>query len=195
MKLNPKVFLLALVVALVSLGGWAGGLAENLTQTVTPPKTEPEKDGYAFIGWDYDFELAIEGETVIEAIFEEIPGVFNRFTLTETDNGDGTTTYAIRVTENVKTAGFIGKLVFSDATAAYFEAIDPAEDTETLSIFVTGNEIRFAYSNADNATEEFLVLSVTVKTDFGAPALMLSVSELYYVDGSGNVVPGSYVVD
>ena len=35
MKLNPKVFLLALVIALVSLGGWAGGLAENMTQTVT----------------------------------------------------------------------------------------------------------------------------------------------------------------
>lgn len=35
MKLNPKVFLLALVVALVSFGGWAGGLAESFTQTVT----------------------------------------------------------------------------------------------------------------------------------------------------------------
>ena len=33
--MNPKVFLLALVVALVSLGGWAGGLATGLTQTVT----------------------------------------------------------------------------------------------------------------------------------------------------------------
>ena len=35
MKFNPKVLLLALVVALVSIGGWAGGLAESFTQTVT----------------------------------------------------------------------------------------------------------------------------------------------------------------
>ena len=35
MNFNPKVFLLALVVALVSFGGWAGGLAADFTQAVT----------------------------------------------------------------------------------------------------------------------------------------------------------------
>ena len=35
MKLNPKIFLLAIIVALVSIGGWSCGLAESLTQTVT----------------------------------------------------------------------------------------------------------------------------------------------------------------
>lgn len=163
--------------------------------TIAPPEAEPAKLGYAFIGWDYDFAEPIEGKTVIEAIFEEDPDAFNNFTLIGRDNGDGTTTYQVVVGGVVRTAGFIGKLVFTDATAARYEAIDPAEDTETLSVFVTMNEIRFAYSNAVNATEEFTVLSVTVKTDFGAPALSLSVSELYYVDGSGEIVSGSYTVE
>ena len=159
------------------------------------PETEPEKEGYLFIGWDYDFETVIEGKTVIEAIFEEDPEAYNRFALVERDNGDGTTTYEVRVTGVVRTAGFIGKLVFTDATAARYEAIDPAEDTETLTVFVTMNEIRFAYSDAVNATEEFTVLSVTVKTDFGAPAIELSVSELYSVDGSGEIVTDYYTVE
>jgi hypothetical protein len=46
-----------------------------------------------------------------------------------------------------------------------------------------------------NATEEFIVLSVTVKTDFGAPAIELSVSELYSVDGSGEIVTDYYTVE
>ena len=46
-----------------------------------------------------------------------------------------------------------------------------------------------------NATEEFTVLSVTVKTDFGAPAIELSVSELYSVDGSGEIVTDYYTVE
>ena len=162
---------------------------------VPVPETDPEKPGYTFVGWDYDFENVIESDTVIEAIFEEDPDAYNRFTLVETRNADGTTTYEIRVTGVVRTAGFIGKLVFADATTACYEAIDPAADTETLSTFVTMNEIRFAYSNAVNATEEFTVLSVTVKTDFGAPALQLSVSELYSVDGSGCVVTDYYTVE
>ena len=35
MKFNPKVLLLAAVMAAVSIGGWFGGLANGFTQAVT----------------------------------------------------------------------------------------------------------------------------------------------------------------
>lgn len=50
-----------------------------LVQTVkygekaTEPALVPEKDGYDFKGWDFDFDTAITADTEIVAVFEETP--------------------------------------------------------------------------------------------------------------------------
>ena len=162
--------------------------------TVAEPTNAPEKEGYLFIGWDFDFTTPITGDAEIDAIFEEIPAESpNLFVLDAVDNGDGTVTYTLRLTGDVLTAGFMGSLTVEGRQVSVEEVV-PSDGVNTTT-FVVDNEIRFIWSNPVNATEEWSVLWVTVKGAAETTTLLISIDQLYFVNGSGDVVFGEYTVE
>ena len=161
---------------------------------VAEPTNAPEKEGYLFIGWDFDFTTPITGDAEIDAIFEEIPAESpNLFVLDAVDNGDGTVTYTLRLTGDVLTAGFMGSLTVEGRQVSVEEVV-PSDGVNTTT-FVVDNEIRFIWSNPVNATEEWSVLWVTVKGAAETTTLLISIDQLYFVNGSGDVVFGEYTVE
>ena len=102
-------------------------------------------------------------------------------------------TYTLRLTGDVLTAGFMGSLTVEGRQVSVEEVV-PSDGVNTTT-FVVDNEIRFIWSNPVNATEEWSVLWVTVKGAAETTTLLISIDQLYFVNGSGDVVFGEYTVE
>ena len=179
-----------------------GGIRSNTKQLVekevmTEADVE-ERLGRISFTTDLDSDGIRNADFVIEAVFEEDPEAYNRFALVERDNGDGTTTVSLRVSGTVKLAGVIGRLS-CEATSVVPETILTAAGGEAdamTRVYVTSDgEIRFIWTAAENATEEFTVFTLTYKAGVEAPDFTLEIEEARTIDERGEIVSAAYTLD
>lgn len=156
----------------------------------------PELVGLIFNGWADLPAVMPARDLVIEGDVTVLPD--NLFTLDRTDNPDGTTTLSLRVSGNVRIAGLIGRLS-TEATSLTPEAILAANSEEAdvvARVYVTSDgEIRFIWTAAENATEDFTVFTLTYKAGVEAPDFTLEIEEARVINEQDEIVDAAYTFD
>ena len=156
----------------------------------------PALVGLIFNGWADLPAVMPARDLVIEGDVTVLPD--NLFTLDRVDDPDGTTTITLRVSGNVRIAGFVGRLS-CEATSVAPETVLTADDGEAdamTRVYVTSDgEIRFIWTAAENATEEFTVFTLTYKAGVEAPDFTLEIEEARVINEQDEIVSAAYTLD